>query len=412
MFYLRLLHGQWWSNPVNFGISNANDLNPHACRGCVDPSCLVWESDVHGNWDIVSRFVYWGYLTDTFSITIDTNVDVNAKVAIDYTRNRFWCVWQSDRTGNWDIFIAYGDSINGWSTPIQLSTDTLEDCYPSVYVNLDTVWVVWNSPDGVANIYYDGGNWSSIKHIYSSWISYDEYPCINGHYNHPLAAWSFNNNIYFSQCTDTSWSFPQRITNDDLSKRPEICSEVAPWYNTSFSAWITWQCSVSVGNWEIKTTEQDDFNTEIQLTDNNFNDITPNPLYYLAIGEYVPPVTVFCSDSNGNKDISAYWMGWGVEPVDTNSSDDSNPVLTQSSLHLWVFWQTDRNSIKENGNSKYIDHGILRATLLTGPLQLPLNRSYKIFDITGRQIHTLDPAPGIYFIQVDDKIVHKVVKVR
>jgi hypothetical protein len=40
------------------------------------------------------------------------------------------------------------------------------------------------------------------------------------------------------------------------------------------------------------------------------------------------------------------------------------------------------------------------------------DKSYKIFDITGRQIHTLNPAPGIYFIEVDGEIRQKVVKVR
>jgi hypothetical protein len=52
------------------------------------------------------------------------------------------------------------------------------------------------------------------------------------------------------------------------------------------------------------------------------------------------------------------------------------------------------------------------STIITGPLPRPVDKPYKIFDITGRQIHTLDHAPGIYLIQVDDKIAHKVVKIR
>jgi hypothetical protein len=52
------------------------------------------------------------------------------------------------------------------------------------------------------------------------------------------------------------------------------------------------------------------------------------------------------------------------------------------------------------------------STILTGPIPLPTDKPYKIFDITGRQIHTLNPAPGIYFIEVDGEIKQKVVKVR
>lgn len=52
-------------------------------------------------------------------------------------------------------------------------------------------------------------------------------------------------------------------------------------------------------------------------------------------------------------------------------------------------------------------------TYISGTIQLPEeNMTYKIFDITGRQIHTLNPAPGIYFIEVDGEIRQKMVKVR
>ena len=52
------------------------------------------------------------------------------------------------------------------------------------------------------------------------------------------------------------------------------------------------------------------------------------------------------------------------------------------------------------------------STILMGPILLPESGNHRIFDITGRQIHTLDPAPGIYFIQVDGKIQQKVIKIK
>jgi hypothetical protein len=51
-------------------------------------------------------------------------------------------------------------------------------------------------------------------------------------------------------------------------------------------------------------------------------------------------------------------------------------------------------------------------TIFACPLYFPVETDYKIFDITGRQIHTLDPAPGIYFIEIDGEIKQKVVKIR
>ncbi|MGB3479293.1 MAG: hypothetical protein WBB67_09045 [bacterium] len=54
----------------------------------------------------------------------------------------------------------------------------------------------------------------------------------------------------------------------------------------------------------------------------------------------------------------------------------------------------------------------LRSTVYVGPLRAPDNLSYKIFNITGRQIHTLNPAPGIYFLQIDGKIKQKIIKIK
>jgi hypothetical protein len=51
-------------------------------------------------------------------------------------------------------------------------------------------------------------------------------------------------------------------------------------------------------------------------------------------------------------------------------------------------------------------------TIVAGPLQPPLQTDYQIIDIAGRQIHTLDPAPGIYFIEVDGEIRQKVIKIK
>ncbi|MGB3479408.1 MAG: hypothetical protein WBB67_09630 [bacterium] len=59
-----------------------------------------------------------------------------------------------------------------------------------------------------------------------------------------------------------------------------------------------------------------------------------------------------------------------------------------------------------------VKHNNFTVTIFSGPLLLPEGKNCKVFDITGRQIHNLDPAPGIYFIEVDGKIRQKVVKVR
>jgi hypothetical protein len=51
-------------------------------------------------------------------------------------------------------------------------------------------------------------------------------------------------------------------------------------------------------------------------------------------------------------------------------------------------------------------------TIFSGPIRLPEGGNYSIFDITGREIQTLNPAPGIYFIGIDGEVRQKMIKVK
>jgi hypothetical protein len=51
-------------------------------------------------------------------------------------------------------------------------------------------------------------------------------------------------------------------------------------------------------------------------------------------------------------------------------------------------------------------------SILAGRLLLPRGKKCKVFDITGRVVEPDKIAPGIYFLEIDNKIVEKVVKIR
>lgn len=54
----------------------------------------------------------------------------------------------------------------------------------------------------------------------------------------------------------------------------------------------------------------------------------------------------------------------------------------------------------------------LTATIFRGPLQLPAGKKCRVLDITGRIVEPDKIAPGIYFVEIDNEIVQKVVKIR
>jgi|GEM_PF-2457309 len=70
------------------------------------------------------------------------------------------------------------------------------------------------------------------------------------------------------------------------------------------------------------------------------------------------------------------------------------------------------------GINEYLSDGSLRfsgyrgATVFSGLFYSLRDTKYRIFDITGCEIHTLDPAPGIYFIEAGGGIKQKIIKVK
>jgi hypothetical protein len=52
------------------------------------------------------------------------------------------------------------------------------------------------------------------------------------------------------------------------------------------------------------------------------------------------------------------------------------------------------------------------ATLVSGPLQLPEGKKCNVFDITGRVVEPSKITRGIYFVEIDKKVIQKVVKIR
>lgn len=50
--------------------------------------------------------------------------------------------------------------------------------------------------------------------------------------------------------------------------------------------------------------------------------------------------------------------------------------------------------------------------LLTGPLHPPDGQVWVVFDISGRQVGFDNMAPGVYFLQIDGDIAHKIIKIK
>jgi parallel beta-helix repeat protein len=104
------------------------------------------------------------------------------------------------------------------------------------------------------------------------------------------------------------------------------------------------------------------------------------------------------------------WWGDSTGPYhSTNPGGLGDSVSDYVDFTPWLYWP----GVKENPDSKPVNkREIICASILTGPLHLPLGKSCKVVDITGRVVMPDKMRPGVYFIEIEGKIAQKVIKIR
>jgi hypothetical protein len=143
---------------------------------------------------------------------------------------------------------------------------------------------------------------------------------------------------------------------------------------------------------------------------------------------YMPPGFGVLDSVNYNGDSCDCYFNIFMDPVFADTANDDYHLLANSPCidagdaaspydpdstiaDMGRYW-FDQTGIAERPITKYVEHAYTGATIFKGPLVLPRGKTCRVFDITGRGVKNLDPAPGIYFIEIDNRIVQKVVKIR
>ncbi len=330
------------------------------------PFCLVWQAYINGNWDIYSRFNYRGRFWSRMIPVATTSVnEMNPSVAYDSARGRWWCAFQkTDTLNEINVFVSYGDSVNGWSAPIRASAvDLRNDKEPVIICDSNNlVWVAWLAPYGegmnIHTRYYDGLNWSPV--LPATWDSNQSN--INHDFSlrrrKPFLVWEKSNNIYFSEYYLGRWSSPTAITNDIyVDARPRIISG-EPYKGV----WVVWYNNRH-GNFEISRTEYDLMPSYYRLTTHDSSDFNPTGVNFGSTSKFDPFTILWTSCRNGNKDIySCYFFSTFPTPVDTNPAEDDSAVVSMNFdgvfFYTWAIWQTNRNGdwdIYGSYNSFYLN---------------------------------------------------------
>ncbi len=449
LFVVTAAMGQWWTGPYALTFDPGDDVNPSACKEWVDDhvTCLVWQSDRSGDWDVYARFCEFdngnGWLPEE-AVSTDSADDVNPSVACrsGYPGSTwFWCVWER-RQSPWvgEVWASFSD-MDSWQTPVRIGRtlhgapgDSSEPSAIVIKGGGDTTWVVWSNRDTsgsyISCSFHDGDSWSQphnvvysaheIRHArigrgYSSRGNWEEYPFL---------VWEQEDDIWYSEYLSGAWTTPDRVApSAALDRDPEVLS-YAGWMEPRSG--VVWQ-STRDGDTAIFGALSDSLNNPARLCDTAGagRNWTPQAAYAACpIDEWwFYATTVWVSDRSGNSDIHCS-ANEEDGYVDSHPAVDCCPTVTTMGLtQVWCCWQSDRSGNWDlHGSFTYctgveeMPNGELRmpnATIVRGVLYLPQVRSQSaecrtaLLDIGGRKVAELQPgendvrhlSPGVYFIR-------------
>jgi hypothetical protein len=102
---------------------------------------------------------------------------------------------------------------------------------------------------------------------------------------------------------------------------------------------------------------------------------------------------------------------WPVYAEDIDGDGDIDVAAAATNTNAIYWYESDLVGIEEDDN-KDMTIQSTTPTIIRGNIQLPLDESFMIYDVAGREIKSTDPAPGIYFLKIGSRIIQKIVKIQ
>jgi len=315
--------------------------------------CLVWQTKTTSvRSQIDSRFNYTGTAwSRIIPVAYILFTDPNPSVAYDSKRNRWWCAFQNteDESLEVNVYVSYGDSLNGWSVPVRVSPmDCVDDREPTIICDNDTIWVAWLAQYGEAiNIhtrYYDGTSWSPILPVTRDSNGSNINQNFNIRKGNPFLVWEKSADIYYSEYSGGQWTIPRTVgvPSRPTESKPKVIS-----YPGTGGIWIICHSAPVPPLFDIYQTPLDSFNRWIQIITHDSADVNPAGLFLsIPVQEQNPNCILWTSERDGNKNIYSQLFSM-ITSVDTSQAEDDSvvsSVVTYSGYgYLWAIWQTNRN---------------------------------------------------------------------
>lgn len=326
-------------------------------------------------------------------------------------------------------------SINSWSNKLvfvwtQFITDTIANGQMD-----NDVWYMLSEDGGIT--------WGQPVNItnYQPTDSVRAYSNVNAIFDR-----SDNLHIVWAgrKVTDNYYEASKIFHWDEVSNSISIVSSPSTYYNEPGGWWIATETSPVPGGWRLPADQpqlsveitggeivcfwcgNDDyndgsaggfFNGEIYGAISSDNGTTWSDYYNLTNTRSPGAGPGECMDEDYLTVYPMYsflyLMFYGVYTYildkDAGAAPLGEGVFTQNPVYCYYYWFGP--GCEEKGHESCVFKAA-GPTIFSGPLLLPDGKNYKVFDITGRVVIPNKMKPGVYFVEIDNKIVQKIVKIR
>jgi hypothetical protein len=145
----------------------ADQCNPAIALGTDDKLYVVWQDNRLGDWDVYGSTSTGGTTWSGQQRISDSNDNqINPAIAVDrQSPNRAHVVWQDDRAGNQDIYIATSSNSFVTNTPVRITSNTADQTAPAVAASSsNTVYVLWMDARNSSKDIYGaaGSGWTNV----------------------------------------------------------------------------------------------------------------------------------------------------------------------------------------------------------------------------------------------------------
>lgn len=223
--------------------SSGDEANPAIAVGSDNRLYVVWQDNRRGNWDIYGSTSTDGTSWVTERRIVDSSDNesfnqVNPALAVDgRSPSHAYVVWQDDRAGNYDVYIA--ESIDAFATNVitQVTSNTSNQTSPVAAVgSSNTVYVLWTDARNPANgtdIYGASGSpWTNVPVVSKAANQSDPAIAVESSGSVVHILWvdqaSGNNDIYYASSTGLpASSLAGSSLIDDTEGKEQVSPAVA-----------------------------------------------------------------------------------------------------------------------------------------------------------------------------------------